>query len=87
MNGNAGRGAQDPLPRTITVVCEGFRFGLSLIAGAIVATGREEDPDGPWWLLDESLRLVALLEGSLVGVTTPEHDRMLQALAVVREAG
>ncbi|MGH3849986.1 MAG: hypothetical protein ACRDRT_09830, partial [Pseudonocardiaceae bacterium] len=51
VNGNAGRGSQDPLPRAITVIAEGFRFGLSLIAGAlgaIVATGQEEDPDGPW---------------------------------------
>lgn len=146
VNGNAGRGSQDPLPRAITVVAEGFRFGLSLIAGAlgaIVATGREEDPDGPWGLPQESFRyltllplavrsgaaspevlawiragvqpraaahmlsellpapegetddqlqrwaygrFMALLEGAIVGVTTPEHDRVLQALAVVRDA-
>ncbi|MGH3907168.1 MAG: DEAD/DEAH box helicase [Pseudonocardiaceae bacterium] len=146
VNGNAGRGSQDPLPRAITVIAEGFRFGLSLIAGAlgaIVATGQEEDPDGPWGLPEESLRcltllplavrsgaaspeilawmragvqpraaahmlnellpapevetddqlqrwaygrLMELLEGSLVGITTPEHDRVLQALAVVRDA-
>lgn len=146
VNGNAGRGSQDPLPRAITVVGEGFRFGLSMIAGAlgaIVATGREEDPDGPWGLPEESLRCLALLplgvrsgaaspevlawiragvqpraaahmlsellpapegetddqlqrwvygrfmellEGSLVGVTTPEHDRILQALAALRDA-
>lgn len=146
VNGNAGRGSQDPLPRAITVVGEGFRFGLSMIAGAlgaIVATGREEDPDGPWGLPEESLRCLTLLplavrsgaaspevlawiragvqpraaahmlsellpapegetddqlqrwaygrfmellEGSLVGVTTPEHDRILQALAALRDA-
>ncbi|MGH4019450.1 MAG: DEAD/DEAH box helicase [Pseudonocardiaceae bacterium] len=146
VNGNAGRGSQDPLPRVITVVAEGFRFELSLIAGAlgaIVATGREEDPDGPWGLPEESLRcltllplavrsgaaspevlawmragvqpraaahmlsdllpapegetddqlqrwaygrFMVLLEGAIVGVTTPEHDRILQALAVVRDA-
>lgn len=55
---------QDPLPRAITVVGEGFRFRLSLIAGAIgaiVATGREEDPDRPWWFPEESLRYLTLL--------------------------
>jgi superfamily II DNA/RNA helicase len=64
VNTNAGRGAQDPLPRVITVVGNGFRFGLSLIAGSLVATvttGREYDPDGPWDIPTESLRTLNLL--------------------------
>ncbi len=61
---NAGRGSHDPLPRVITIVGNGFRFGLSLIAGsmvATVATGRENDPDGPWSIPSESLRALSLL--------------------------
>lgn len=64
VNQNAGRGSQDPLPRVIAVVGNGFRFGLSLIAGslvAIIATGREHDPDGPWNIPVEALRLLNLL--------------------------
>ncbi len=64
VNRNAGRGSQDPLPRVIAVVGNGFRFGLSLIAGsmvATVATGREHDPDGPWNIPSECLRTLNLL--------------------------
>lgn len=76
VNGNARRGPQDPLPRTIAVVGDGFRFGLSMVAGAlgaIVTTGREEDPTGPWVLPDESLRGLSLLPlGVRSGAATPE---------------
>ncbi|MGZ3148032.1 DEAD/DEAH box helicase [Lentzea chajnantorensis] len=60
----AGRGQQDPLPRVLRVVNDGFGFGLSIVAGAlgaIVAAGRETDPDGPWQLSDSSARSLALL--------------------------
>lgn len=53
MNGDARRGARDPLLRTSTVAGGGFRFGLSMVVGALgatVATGRDEDADGPWEL-------------------------------------
>ncbi|MFJ1541881.1 DEAD/DEAH box helicase [Micromonospora chalcea] len=64
VNNNAGRGQRDPLPRVIAVVGNGFRFGLSLIAGSLVATvatGREHDPDGPWNIPPECLRTLNLL--------------------------
>jgi hypothetical protein len=76
VNGNARRGSRDPLPRAITVVGDGFRFGLSMAAGAlgaIVATGREEDSTGPWALPEDSLRCLSLLPLSVrSGATTPE---------------
>lgn len=64
VNRNANRGAQDPLPRVIAIVGNGFRFGLSLIAGsmvAIVAAGREHEPDGPWNIPPQCLRTLNLL--------------------------
>jgi superfamily II DNA/RNA helicase len=62
--GKAGRGPQDPLPRTLRVVNEGFGFGLAIVAGAlgaIVAAGRETDREGPWPLPADSARALALL--------------------------
>lgn len=90
VNGNAGRGAQDPLPRTITVVNDGFRFGLSMVAGAlgaIVTTGRLEAPDGPWELPEESLRSLALLPLAVrSGAATPEILAWMRAGAQPRTA-
>jgi hypothetical protein len=90
VNGNAGRGVQDPLPRTITVVNEGFRFGLSMVAGAlgaIVTTGRLEAPDGPWELSVGSLRSLALLPLAVrSGVATPEVLAWIRAGAQPRIA-
>jgi hypothetical protein len=90
VNGNARRGAQDPLPRTITVVGDGFRFGLSMVAGAlgaIVATGREEDLDGPWDLPPESLRSLTLLPLAVrSGAATPEALAWIRAGAQPRIA-
>ena len=90
VNGNAGRGVQDPLPRTIAVVNDGFRFGLSLVAGAlgaIVTTGRLEAPDGPWELPVESLRTLALLPLAVrSGAATPEILAWIRAGAQPRIA-
>jgi hypothetical protein len=90
VNGNARRGARDPLPRTITVVGNGFRFGLSMVGGAlgaIVATGREEDPDGPWDLPPESLRSLTLLPLAVrSGAATPEALAWIRAGAQPRVA-
>ena len=90
VGGNARRGGQDPLPRTITVVGDGFRFGLSMVAGAlaaIVATGREEDPDGPWELSPESLRSLTLLPLAVrSGAATPEVLAWIRAGAQPRVA-
>ena len=58
---NAKRGPQDPIPRTVSVVGDGFRFGLSLIAGSLVAfvsLGQEHDSDGPWNIAHQSLRML-----------------------------
>jgi hypothetical protein len=90
VNGNARRGAQDPLPRTITVVSDGFRFGLSMVAGAlgaVVATGRDEDPDGPWQIPPESLRSLMLLPLAVrSGASTPEVLAWIRAGAQPRVA-
>jgi hypothetical protein len=90
VNGNAGRRVQDPLPRTIAVVNDGFRFGLSLVAGAlgaIVTTGRLEAPDGPWELPVESLRSLALLPLAVrSGAATPEVLAWIRAGAQPRIA-
>jgi superfamily II DNA/RNA helicase len=88
VNGNARRRAQDPLPRTITVVNDGFRFGLSMVAGAlgaIVTTGRDEDPEGPWELPEESLRCLTLLPLAVrSGAATPEVLAWIRAGAQPR---
>jgi hypothetical protein len=147
VNNSPGRGAQDPLPRVITIANKGFQFGLSLVAGAvvaIVANEAEHEPDRGWNLSEESLRTLNLLplairygadtpealawmragvrtrvaahmlnriqpppegltdealqrwafgrlrelaEGAILGVTTPEQDRIVKALETVRQAG
>lgn len=88
VNRNAGRGAQDPLPRAITVVNEGFRFGLSMVAGgigALVTTGREHDPHGPWELPEESHRHLTLLPLAVrSGVASPETLAWVRAGAQPR---
>ncbi len=64
VNANAGRGPQDPIPRVIAIAGEAFRFGLPLVAGAllaIVSAGREHDDEGPWDLPDSTIRAINLL--------------------------
>ena len=64
VNGNDGRGAQDPIPRVLAVCGDGFRFGLSLVAGSLVAlivTGNAQEPDSLWTLPSESMRTLNLL--------------------------
>ncbi|BEL01837.1 hypothetical protein Q0Z83_000280 [Actinoplanes sichuanensis] len=73
---NAKRGAQDPLPRTIAITSDAFRFGLPLVAGALAAIttlGREHDPEGPWRLPDDALRSLNLLPLAVrSGANSPE---------------
>ncbi len=62
--GKFERGQQDPLPRTLRVVNDGFGFRLSLVAGAlgaIVAAGRENSAAPTWDLPEDSTRTLALL--------------------------
>jgi hypothetical protein len=90
VNGSAGRGSRDPLPRVITVVGNGFRFGLSLAAGsmaAIVATGRENDPVGPWEVPAECLRSLNLLPLAIrYGADSPETLAWIRAGVHTRRA-
>lgn len=76
VNGNVGRGSQDPLPRAITVVSDGFRFGLSMAAGAlgaIIATACEEELAEPWAIPEASRRCLTLLPLAVrSGAATPE---------------
>ncbi|GIE75063.1 hypothetical protein Aph02nite_10130 [Actinoplanes philippinensis] len=76
VNANAKRGPQDPLPRTIAITGDAFKFGLPLVAGALTALttlGREHDPDGPWFLPDDALRTLSLLPLAIrSGADTPE---------------
>lgn len=88
VNQNARRGAQDPLPRTITVVSDAFRFRLSMTAGALgalVTTGREYDPFGPWNLPEASHRSLTLLPLAVrSGAASPETLAWIRAGAQPR---
>jgi hypothetical protein len=81
--GKTGRGQQDPLPRTLRVINEGFGFGLAIVAGAlgaIVAAGRETDPEGPWLLPADSARALALLPLAVrFGAATPSTIAWIRA--------
>lgn len=81
--GKAGRGQQDPLPRVLRVVNEGFGFGLAIVAGAlgaIVAAGKETDPDGPWQLPADSARSLSLLPLAVrLGAGTPTTIAWMRA--------
>ncbi|MFC5939942.1 DEAD/DEAH box helicase [Micromonospora harpali] len=83
VDGNAKRGPQDPLPRAITVTGNAFRFGLSLIAGAltaIITLGQEHEPDGPWALPAEAVRALNLLPLAVrSGADTPEALAWIRA--------
>lgn len=82
-NGRTGRSQQDPLPRTLKVVNDGFGFGLAIVAGtlsAIVAAGRDNDPDGPWGLPENSARALALLPLAIrFGAGTPSIIAWMRA--------
>ncbi|WP_155981272.1 DEAD/DEAH box helicase [Nocardia sp. BMG111209] len=81
--GKFERGLQDPLPRTLRVVTEGFGFGLVIVAGAlgaIVAAGRESEPDGIWDLPEDSARVLALLPLAIrYGAGTPSAIAWMRA--------
>ncbi|WP_433521581.1 hypothetical protein ACQPZ2_30305 [Nocardia pseudovaccinii] len=81
--GKFERGLQDPLPRTLRVVTEGFGFGLAIVAGAlgaIVAAGRESEPEAIWDLPDDSARMLALLPLAIrYGAGTPSTIAWMRA--------
>ncbi|GHJ49043.1 hypothetical protein Cs7R123_63850 [Catellatospora sp. TT07R-123] len=83
VNSNANRGRRDPLPRVVSVVADGFRFGLSLVAGslaAIVSTGREHEPDVIWNLPGDAVRSLTLLPLAVrVGAESPEVVAWIRA--------
>jgi hypothetical protein len=55
--------------------------------GAVVATGRDEDPDGPWQIPPESLRSLMLLPLAVrSGASTPEVLAWIRAGAQPRVA-
>ncbi|WP_082801666.1 DEAD/DEAH box helicase [Herbidospora cretacea] len=87
---NSRRGVLDPLPRVIAIVSNGFRFGLSLIAGslvAIVTNGNEHEPDSLWNLPDESMRALNLLPLAIrSGADTPEVLAWIRAGVRTRTA-
>lgn len=72
---NARRGQNDPLPRILRVVNEGFGFGLATAAGtlgAIVSAGQEEEGDDPWALPPDAARSLTLLPLAIrLGAGTP----------------
>ncbi|MFG1995338.1 hypothetical protein ACGFJ7_35720 [Actinoplanes sp. NPDC048988] len=73
---SAKRGPQDPIPRTIAITSDAFRFGLTLVAGvlaAITTLGREHDSNGPRHLPDDAFRTLTLLPLAVrSGASTPE---------------
>lgn len=81
--GKSKRGQQDPLPRVLRIVNDGFGFGLSALAGAlgaVVAAGREFDADGPWEMSDRSGRALNLLPIALrLGAGSPSVVAWMRA--------
>lgn len=77
------RNSGSPLPRTLRVIRSVYEFDLAICAGAIVAlitTGSEQDPDGPWILPPESARSLALLPLAIRdGAGDPEAIALLRA--------
>jgi len=80
---DARRGPQSALPRTITVVNDGFRFGLSLAAGALVSiltTGDIYEPNAAWSIPPSSMRMLNLLPIAVrSGADTPESLAWIRA--------
>lgn len=87
-----GRGQSDSIPKVLRVVEDGFSFQLSVVAGAlgaVVAAGRENDPDGPWQEVpDISLRHLNLLPLAVrFGTNSPEVTAWVRAGARPRRVG
>ena len=87
-----GRGQSDAIPKVLRVVDDGFSFQLSVVAGAlgaVVAAGRENDPNGPWEGISEtSLRHLNLLPLAVrFGTNSPEVTAWVRAGARPRRLG